>query len=142
MVEHQENIGLHELCLDRGGAHRQQRLLRKDGRSLRHGVNVAGEAEGAQIVQKFLAELLPSAQIGNVLFAEMEVLNVGNDLLQARRDRKAAAVRHVAEKHVEIAHAILHAVVEVAVSHGQLVEIAEHRHVQMVVMQHNAHLIR
>ena len=49
-------IGLDELGLDGGGADGEEGLPGEDGRALRHRPDVAGEAEGAQIVQKVLAE--------------------------------------------------------------------------------------
>ena len=76
------------------------------GRPLRHGVNVAGEAEGAQIFQKFLAENALAAQVRNVLLVKVQILDVFDELLEARRDGKAAAVRDRAEINVKIGDAI------------------------------------
>ena len=106
------------------------------GRPLRYGVNIAGEAEGAQIFQKFLAENALAAQVRNVLLVKVQILDVFDELLEARRDGKAAAVRDRAEINVKIGDAIFEAGLEIAVAHGQLVEIAEHGHVQFFFRFH------
>lgn len=62
-------------------------------RPLRHGVNIAGEAEGAQIFQKFLTENALAAQVRNVLLVKVQILDVFDELLEARRDGEAASVR-------------------------------------------------
>mgnify|MGYP002924727548 CR=1 FL=1 len=67
VVDLQQQVRLHKLRLNGRGAHRDERLTREHGRALRHGPDVAGEAEVFQIVQKCLAEQLPAAQIGNVI---------------------------------------------------------------------------
>ena len=56
--------------------------------------------------------------------------------LKARRDGKAASVRDRAEINVKIGDAIFEAGLEIAVAHGQLVEIAEHGHVQFFFRFH------
>ena len=136
MVDLQQQIRLHELRLNGRGAHRDERLTREHGRTLRHGPDVAGEAEVFQIVQKCLAEQLPAAQVGNVLVGEVQVLNVVDDLLETGGDGVAAVVGHAAEEYIEVGDAILHVVVEIAVAHRQLIEIAEHGHVQRLVGVH------
>ena len=138
MVQDQQDIGLDKLRLDGGRTHRQDRLLREDGRTLRHGVDVAREAEALQIPQKALVEQLASAQIFDVLGGEVQILDILDDLLQTGRDGEAAVVRHVAVKDVKIADLILHPADEVAVAHGQLVKIAEHGHIQRFVDFHIA----
>ena len=97
VIDGQQREGLDELRLDGGRAHNDHRLLREHGRPLRHGVNIAGEAEGAQIFQKFLAENALAAQVRNVLLVKVQILDVFDELLEARRDGKAAAVRDRAE---------------------------------------------
>ena len=136
MVHREQEIRLHELRLDRGGAHRNERLAREHRRALRHGPDVAGEAEVFQIVQKCLAEQLPAAQIGNVLVGEVQVLDVVDDLLETGGDGIAAVVRHAAEEHIKIRDAVLHAVLKITVAHRQLIEIAEHGHVERFVGVH------
>lgn len=138
MVQDQQNIGFDQLRLDRRRTHREDGLLGEDGRALRDGENVAREAEALKIFEEALVEELSAAQVGDVLRGEMKVLNVFDDLLQTGGDGKAAIVRHVAVKHVEIADLILHPADKVAVAHRQFIEIAEHRHVQSFVDFHIA----
>ena len=56
----------------------------------------------------------------------MEILDIVNQLAQARTDGEAALVRHVAEEHIEIGDMVLHLRLEIAVPHGQLIEVTEH----------------
>ena len=98
---------------------------------------VAGEAEVPQIVQKLLAEQVPATEIGDVLLGEVQVLDVVDQLLQTCRDGEAAAIGHLAEKHVEIGDALLAAGLKVAVAHGQLIEVTEHGHVQLFLSFHS-----
>ena len=135
MVDDEQDIGLDELRLNGGRAHRQDRLTREDRRALRHGVNIAREVKIMQVGQKFLAEELPAAQIGDVAVGEMQILDVFDHLLQTGCDGKAAAVRNVSVKHVEIADAVAHLAGEEPVSHRQLIEVAEHGHVQFFVLE-------
>ena len=98
---------------------------------------VAGEAEVPQIVQEFLAEQVSPAEIGDILLGEVQVLDVVDQLLQTCRDGEAAAIGHLAEKHVEIGDALLAAGLKVAVAHGQLIEVTEHGHVQLFLSFHS-----
>ena len=131
MVDGQQREGLDELGLDGRGAHHHQRLTGKHGGTLGDGVDIAGEAEVPQIVQKLLAEQIAAAEIGDVLFAEMQVFDVVDQLLQTGGDGEAALIGHLAEEHIEIGDAVLVSVAEVSVAHGQLVKVAQHGHVQL-----------
>ena len=131
MVDGQQREGLDELGLDGRGAHHHQRLTGKHGGTLGNGVDIAGEAEVPQIVQKLLAEQIAAAEIGDVLFAEMQVFDVVDQLLQTGGDGEAALIGHLAEEHIEIGDAVLVSVAEVSVAHGQLVKVAQHGHVQL-----------
>ena len=137
MVDGQQGERLDQLRLDGRGADHHQRLLGEHGRTLRNGVDIAGEAEVPQIVQEFLAEQVSPAEIGDVLLGEVQVLDVVDQLLQTCRDGEAAAIGHLAEKHVEIGDALLAAGLKVAVAHGQLIEVTEHGHVQLFLSFHS-----
>ena len=140
MVDGQQRERLDKLGLDGRGAHHHQRLLGEHRRALRDSVDIAGEAEVPEIVQKFLAEQVPAPQIGDVLLREVQVFDVVDELLQPRRDGKAAAVRHLAEEHVEIDDAVLVPSLEIPVAHGQFVEVTEHGHVQLFLSFHPSYL--
>ena len=65
---------------------------------------------------------------------KMQILNIGDDPLQTGADGKAAVIGDLAEKDVEIGDLILHALIEIAVAHGELIKVAEHGHIQFVVV--------
>ena len=71
----------------------------------------------------------------------MQVPDILDDLLQTRRNGKAAAVGTLAEEHIEIADAVLVAPLKVAVAHGQLIEVAEHGEIEFFAGSHKKHLI-
>ena len=137
VVDGQQQIGLQQLGLDGGGPHGEDGLVGEDGGALRHGEDVAGEAEVGQIGQKFLVKHLPAPEILDVLRLEVEVLDVLNDLLQARGNGVAALVGDTAEEEVKVGDAILIAGLKISVAHGQLIEIAQHGHVQFLVCVHS-----
>ena len=137
VVDGQQGERLDQLRLDGRCADHHQRLLGKHRRTLRNGVDIAGEAEVPQIVQEFLAEQVSPAEIGDVLLGEVQVLDVVDQLLQTCRDGEAAAIGHLAEEHVEIGDALLAAGLKVAVAHGQLIEVTEHGHVQLFLSFHS-----
>ena len=136
MVDGQQREGLDELGLDGLGPDDDHGLTGKHRGSLRHGVDVAGEMEVLQIGQKFLAEKVPAPQIGDVFRREVQILNIINQLLQTSGDGIAAAIRHPAEKDVEVSDMILVTAFKVAIAHGQLVKVAEHGHVQLFLSFH------
>ena len=68
----------------------------------------------------------------------MQLLDIPDQLLQSGADRKAAVVRHVAEKHIEICDAVLQPGLEIAVAHGQFVKVAEHTQVQFLFGLHSS----
>ena len=134
----QEQVCLDELRLYRRGAHGEDGLARENRRPLRHGPDVPGELEAAQIVEERLGELAARAEVCYVLLAEMQVFDIFHDLLQPGGDREAAVVRHVAVKEVEIRYPVLEPRLEIAVAHRQLIKIAEHRVVRSTCVVHAA----
>ena len=136
MVQRQKQKRLDDLRLDGRGADRHDRLVREDGRPLRDGPDVAGESVIPQRFEEPLAEHLPPAQIRDVVLVKMELLDIADGLLQTGRNSKAAAVRHRPEEDVEIRDAVLHPTRVIAVGHGQLVVVAEHRQVHLFFRIH------
>ena len=133
MVQGQQQVGFDELGLDGGGAHGEDGLPGEDGGALRDGPDVAGKPEVPQVLQKFRGEAALAPQVFEILLLEPEVLDVIDHLLQPRGDGKTAAVGDVAEKYVEVADPVLQAGLEIAVAHGELVEIEQHRVVDVVL---------
>ena len=140
MVDGQQSKRLNELGLDGRCAHHHQRLLGEYRRTLWDGVDVAGEPEMPQVVQKLLAEQLPTPQIGDILLGKVQVFDVVDELLQPRGDGEATAVRHLPEEDVKVDDTVLVAGLKIPVAHGQFVEIAEHGHVQLFLCFHPSYL--
>ena len=141
MVHAQQQIRLNKLRLNGRRADGDDRLPGKNGRSLRHRPDIAGKLEIGQIIQEILAEAFPLPQVGDILRVKMQLLNILDDLLQTGRNGEPAPVRATAEKQVKIGYAVGITVGEVPRAHGQLVKIAEHRQIQLVVDNHSGHLI-
>ena len=70
----------------------------------------------------------------------MQLLHILNDLLQTGRNGKAAAVGALTEEYVKIGNPVLIALLEITLSHGQFVEVAEHGHIEFVIYFHWVHL--
>ena len=131
MVQAQQGEGLDELGLDGGRPDRQDRLPGEDGRPLGDGPDIAGKPEIPQVVQEFLGEESLAPEVLDVLLGEAEVLHIVDELVQPRADGKSAVVRHVPEKDVKIGDAVLIPGLQIAVPHGQLVEVTEKAQVQL-----------
>ena len=78
----------------------------------------------------------------NILSAEVQILDVIDDLLQASGDGKTAAIGAATIKQIEISDAILVTLFKVTVCHGQFVEVHEHGHVQLVIYFQSKHLAK
>ena len=126
VVQNEQEIGLDELRLDRVAAHRNERLTRENDGSLGNCPHITREAEGAEIIEKFLREAVFGAEIGDIVLVKVQIVHVFDDLLEACRDGVAALIGILAEKYVEINDLILHARAEIAVAHRQLVKIKQH----------------
>ena len=133
MVDRQQKHRFEQLRLYRGTFYRHERFVREDRRSLGHGVNVAIKFEIREILQKFLAELVLGAQIFDVILAEMELFQKFYHLRKPRRDGKSAVVGNFSEKHIEICNIVLHSALIIAVRHGELIKVAQHGVVRVVL---------
>ena len=140
MVHGQKRERFKQLRLDRGRAHDDHRLFREDGRALGHGVNVAAEVEACKIVEEFLTEDTSPAQVVDVLLVKVQILDIVDQLVEAGGNGVPASVRHRAEINVEIGNAILEPCFQVTIAHSQLVEVAEHGHIELLIGFHS-HLI-
>ena len=72
-----------------------------------------------------------------IFLTEMQLLNIVDQLLQPRADGKASLVRHVPEKDVKISDPVLQSRLKIPIAHGQLIEVAEHGHIQLFFRFHN-----
>ena len=130
MVQGEEDERLHKLGLDGGGPDGEDGLAGEHRGALRDSPDVAGESKVLQKGQEFLTEAPLAPQIGRVLLIEAQLLDVLHHLGQAGGDGKSPLVGDGAVEHVEVTDAVLQAGLEVAVGHGQLVEVAEHGQVR------------
>ena len=136
MVERQQQKRLDKLRLNGRRADGHDRLAREDRRALRHGPDIAREAEAAQILQEPLVKHLPAAQIRDVVLVKMKLLHIFDRLLQSRCDGKAAVVGHRAEENIKICDAVLHALDKIAIAHGEFVIVAEHAQIGVFIDIH------
>ena len=96
--------------------------------------------EVCKIVEEFLAEDTSPAQVVDVLLVKVQILDIVDQLVEAGGNGVPASVRHRAEINVEIGNAILEPCFQVTIAHSQLVEVAEHGHIELLIGLHS-HLI-
>ena len=136
VVDRKQGKGLDQLGLNGRGANHHHRLTGEDGRALRDRPDITGKLEVAQILQELLVKQVLSPQVLDIVLIKVEVLDVIDQLLQACGNGKAAAVGHIAEENIEIGNSILVTSLKITVAHGQLIEIAEHGHIQLLFSFH------
>ena len=80
-------------------------------------------------VNKYIKAVVTNAPADNqiqVTQIERKILEIVDELPDARHDGKAAVVGDMAEKHVEPRDLVAHTVFKIAVCHGQLVKVRQH----------------
>ena len=102
VVEGEQDERFDELRFDCGRAHGHDRFARKNRRSLRDCVDIAGKAEGFQIFEEFFVKNLFGTQIGDVFLREFQIFDILDDLVESCGDREASAVGNIPEKNVEM----------------------------------------
>ena len=132
MVEEHQHGRLDELRLDDRTADVDDRLVREDRCAFRNGPDVAGELKGPEIVEEVVRKAA-GLEVVEVLLGKVQAVQVVHHLLEAGRDDVAAVVRHMAVEQVEVADGILQPVMEIATTHGQLIEVCEHGDVEVSV---------
>ena len=136
MVDGQQRKRLDQLGLNCRRADCYHRLLGENGRALRNGPDVACESELLQVGQEVLAEQAPAPEVRNVFLVKVQILDILNQLAQPCADGEASLIRHTAEEYVEIGNLIIQSGLIISVAHGQLVEVAQHGHVQFLFGVH------
>ena len=124
MVDAQQHHGFNELCLDSGSADGEDGLSGEHGGAFGDGPDVTGELEVLQVVQKFFHEAAFGTEVFDVLVRKGQVLDVVYHLFQTCGDGETAFVRNGAEEHIKVGDAVFQRRLEVAVCHGQLIEVA------------------
>ena len=125
VIERKQKECFNKLCLHRTCSYRQNRLTREDRGSLGNSPDVAGKAEGAQIVEESFGKLLLGTQKVQIFLGKMQIGNIIDDLLQSCGNCITAAVGYSAEEHIEIGNFIAFSGEEVAVCHRQFVKITK-----------------
>ena len=107
VVEHEQHISLDELGLHRRSPDGEDGFPGKDRGTLRHCPDVAGKAEIQKVTEKLLRENTFFSEKIYVIRGKAQVLNIVDDLLQAGGDGKAAAIRDIPEKNIEVANTLV-----------------------------------
>ena len=105
-------------------SHPQYRFVGKKYRPLRHGVDVAGEAEIFQITHKSRTKSAVARDPFKLLRRKLYRFEKRYRLFKSRCDEKIALWRQLADKELEDRR-LLHALIEVALKHGELVEVGQ-----------------
>ncbi len=92
---------LDELRLGQRRGHAEDGLAGEKDRSLRHRIDIAGEAEGGEIVHESAREEAALVEPGAGILIEAKRLEEGQDLLEARGDQEAAIARELADEELE-----------------------------------------
>ena len=140
MVDAQQQECFDELSLNGRGPNGDDGLLGEHRSALGNCPDIAGKLKIRQIGQEFLAKQIAATQIFNILRIKPQLLNVLDDLLQTSRNGKAAAIGTTAVEKVKIRDAVLVALFKIAMCHGQLIEVAEHGQIDLIINLHRENL--
>ena len=121
-----EQPGLDELSLGQRRVHGEQRLVGKERRALGQRVHAPGKAEPAQIVEKLGRESTQRLQVLDVRVLESQVFEVVERGIQAGGDQEVPIGRQASREELE-RRGRLHAVLQVCLEHGELIEIGGER---------------
>ena len=130
-VDQAQQRGLEQLALDDRPAHADQGLVRKDHGPFRDGVDVRGQAQGAEVIEEgALEERLAvvagqGREVAERSGFEAEIVQPVDDRLQSAGHRIAALERQLAEGQTEHRLALGATGAPVGVGHGQLVEVGQ-----------------
>ena len=111
-------------CACGNGAVTRNRLAREERRAFGHGVDVAAEAEIAQIIEQIVFEPAGALEPGDLVCREAKVLQKIQRLLKPCGHEKAAPRRQGAGEKFEHRR-IGRAVVQIGLGHVELVEVGE-----------------
>jgi hypothetical protein len=99
-----------------------QRLVGKADGAFRHGVHVAGEAECREVIDEIAAEAFRALQPVNLMRRETQRLEIGERIVEAGGEKKAAPFRQPPDEELEHGLLVL-AAVQVGLDHVELVEV-------------------
>ena len=132
VVEEHQHGRLDELRLDDRAADMDDGFVREDRSAFGNGPHVAGKLEVPEVVEEVVREAA-GLQVRKVFLGEVQVVQVVHHLLETGRDDVAAVVRDMTVEEVEVTDGVLQTVMEIATTHGQLVEVGEHGDVEVFV---------
>ncbi len=133
MIDGEQNHGFHHLCLDDGPLHLDNGLPRENRRPLRYGPDIALKLEMTKVVKKTGIEMTKFFQVSQILFTEMQIGKVFDQLLHSRHDGKATPLGNVTEEHIKDSGGIHHSLLEIGVRHGQFIKIRQHGQVDVLI---------
>ena len=125
VVDDVEDRGLHELCLHDRGNDLDHRLSGEHERAFGDRVDRTCEFEVFKVVEKILIKNAETAKVVDILLAEMQLLDVFDQLFGSAHDRIAAAEGIGSEERVEDNRIVLFLILKISLHHGELIQICE-----------------
>ena len=125
VVDDVQKRGFNELCLHNRRNHLDQGFARENDRALRNRVDITGKAEVPEIREEGGLKDAETLQIVNLVFREVQVFDIVDQLLQTGANRVAVALRIVAVKHVEDDSLIDILIFKIALHHREFVQVCQ-----------------
>ena len=125
VVQGEEEVGFDDVAVNQRRAHAEERRVGEDDTAFRHRPDVAPEVEIGEVIEEGVAEHALAAQESDVFFVEAQVLQVIQHLAESGEDGVTTAIRHAAEVVVKVGNFVLPAFIEMALRHGQFVEVGQ-----------------
>ena len=126
MVDDVQQSGFKKLRLDNRRNHAQNRFAWEDDGAFRHREDLAGKMKTAEIGKKRFVKDLQAAQICDILLCKAKVLHIFNRLLQPGGYSICGDIALLTVKQIKTRPVFLHAKAQVAIHHGQLIQIGHH----------------
>ena len=126
-IQRVEQRRFDELRLKERAAHAHERLVREDDAAFRNCVDVAGESQRPQRIEKAALEESGAGEIREIVVGETEIAQVVDSRSESAGDREAGAERVAAKVKMEDGLAIERAALPIAGGHRQLIEVGEER---------------
>ncbi len=131
-----------DLALDDGAGHPYQRFVGENQRAFGDGVDIAGEAQVAEIIDEAEIEEGLSivagqgGQVGQFVFVEVKILEIIDDIGQSAGNAETAVEGILPEEEMEDRLAFVDLVFPIAVGHCQLVKVGEENRVFLLFRLH------
>ena len=125
VVDDVEDRGLYQLRLHDRGDDLDHGLSGEHQGSFRNCVDAAGKLEIGKVLKEVLVKNIETAQVLDVLLAEVQFFDILDQLLNTAHDRVAAAKRVVAEESVEDDGVVLFLILKIALHHCKLIKVCE-----------------